>query len=114
MSGQAGKADPHEQQCDQDDAQGLSHHGPQEDALGHAVGGQGGKVRPHQTDLRVHEREQRQDDEVDPGRYEALHALERRCHMMQDVFDALGGGREVMLAQDVGLVVVVIVERAGL
>ena len=74
------------------------------------VGDERPHVDAHEAHLRVDEGENRQDHEVHRRRDEALHAHERRRHAMHHALDLGGGVREVMLSQDVGLVVIAVVE----
>jgi hypothetical protein len=79
----------------------LAEKGAQVDAARHRVAHQRAQVDAGEAHLRVHEGEQRQDDEVHGDGDRVLHALERRGHVVHDTLDARGGGGEVVLAQDV-------------
>ena len=108
-----GEADLHEGEGHEDDAGRLAEDGAEEHAQGDRVGEDGRRVDADDSDLRVDEGEQGQDQEVDRHREVALHALERRGDVVHDALDPGGAGGEVMLAEHVGLVVIRVVELTG-
>ena len=77
----------------------------------HRVGEQRAHVHAHQANLCVHERKDRQDHKVDRRGDQTLHADERRGHAVHDALDLGGRDGKVMLAQDVCLVVVAVIEQ---
>ncbi len=113
MLGQLGKANVHEKPCHQDDADGLAKHGAKVDALGDRVRDDGGKVHVHNPHLRVHKREDGQDHKVHRHRDVALHALQRRRDVVHHALHTHRGGGEIVLAQDVALLVIRVVQLAG-
>ena len=113
MLGQLGKANVHEKPCHQDDADGLAKHGAKVDALGNRVRDDGGKVHVHDPHLRIHKRKDGQDHKVHRHRDVALHALQRRRDVVHHALHAHGSGGEVVLAQDVALFVIRVVQLAG-
>ena len=77
----------------------------------HRVGQQRTHVHAHQANLRVDKGKDRQDHKVDRRGNQALHADERRGHAVHDALDLGGRDGKVVLAQDVRLVVVAVVEQ---
>ena len=77
----------------------------------HRVGQQRAHVHAHQANLRVDKGKDRQDHKVDRRGNQALHADERRGHAVHDALDLGGRDGKVVLAQDVRLVVVAVVEQ---
>ena len=93
------------------DANRLTQQHAKVHAKRHRVGQQRAHVHAHQANLRVDEREDRQDHKVNRRGDQALHADERRSHAVHDALDLGGRDSKVVLAQDVRLVVVAVVEQ---
>ena len=77
----------------------------------HWVGEQCAHVHAHQANLCVHERKDRQNHKVDRRGDQTLHADKRRGHAVHDALDLGGRDGKVVLAQDMRLVVVSIIEQ---
>ena len=77
----------------------------------HRIGQQHAHVHAHQANLRVDKGKDRQDHKVDRRGNQALHTDERRGHTVHDALDLGGRDGKVVLAQDVRLVVVAVVEQ---
>ena len=114
MLGQREEARLDQDEGDADDADRLAEDGARKDALCDGVGEYRHRVGAHDAYLRVHKGKERQDDEVHRRGEVALGALQGRAHMVHHALHSPGGGGEVVLAEDVRLVVVLVVELDAL